>query len=72
MADFPWIHLGIGIFGNVTFIVGSVFFLFPGLQAAGIWLFIFGTFGMLLGSLGEVLVRYERHVQGRRGALPRR
>lgn len=27
----------------------------------GVWLFIVGSFGMLIGSLGEAVVRYERH-----------
>ncbi len=61
MRDFPWIHLVIGAFGNTTFFVGSIFFFWESTKAAGIWLFILGSFGMLVGSLGEAFVRHERH-----------
>jgi hypothetical protein len=61
--DRPWAHLGIGLFGNTTFVVGSVLFLYERLQTAGVWLFIVGSSGMLLGSLGELLARVERHVR---------
>lgn len=64
LADFPWVHLGIGLFGNTTFVVGSVLFLTPSRQQAGIWLFILGSTGMLLGSLGDLLARLERRVRG--------
>ncbi|TDC80734.1 YrhK family protein [Actinomadura sp. 7K507] len=63
LADFPWIHLGIGIFGNLAFVVGSVLFLYADLQRAGVWLFIAGSSGMLVGSFGEVLVRVENRVR---------
>ncbi|MGK2852835.1 MAG: hypothetical protein ACSLE3_01805 [Microbacteriaceae bacterium] len=26
LRDFPWVHLGIGLFGNAMFVVGSVMF----------------------------------------------
>ncbi|TDC68080.1 hypothetical protein E1200_12775 [Actinomadura sp. GC306] len=64
LGEFPWIHLGIGIFGNLTFVVGSVLFLYADLERAGVWLFITGSSGMLVGSLGELLVRVERRVRG--------
>ncbi len=59
LHDFPWIHQGITVFGNFTFVVGSVFFLFASLKVAGIWLFIVGTLAMFLGSVGQLLVTYE-------------
>lgn len=59
-ADEPWWHMGIGLFGNTTFVVGSVLFLNPSRQGIGIWLFICGSTGMLLGSIGELLARIER------------
>jgi hypothetical protein len=52
--------MGIGLFGNTTFVVGSVLFLEPSRQGIGIWLFIVGSTGMLLGSVGELLGRVER------------
>jgi hypothetical protein len=65
LLDRPWFHLGIGLFGNTTFVVGSVLFLNESLQQAGVWLFILGSSGMLLGSLGELLARVERHIRRR-------
>ena len=60
--DFEWIHICLGLFGNLTFLTGSVFYLFESLKQAGTWLFIIGAFFMLVGSVGNGLVRYvERH-----------
>lgn len=62
VQDFGWIHLSLGLAGNLAFFVGSIFFL-PALEAfklAGIWLFIIGSFLMLIGALGELLVRLWR------------
>lgn len=62
---FPWVHLGIGLVGGLTFFVGSIFFLWEGaLQLAGVWLFIIGSFGMVLGSLGQTLVKIETQLRG--------
>jgi hypothetical protein len=66
--DFPEIHLGIGLFGNTMFFVGSVCFLFPPLETLALWLFVVGSFGMLVGSLGQAFVRRER--RRRVGAAP--
>ena len=63
--EFPLIHLTVSMLGNTTFAIGSVLFFFHSLQRAGLWLFIIGSFGMLLGSLGEAFVRYERHKRSR-------
>ena len=57
--DYPWIHTGLGLVGNTTFFVGSIFFLFAGLQLAGTWLFIAGSLGMLIDTVGEALLRLE-------------
>ncbi|HET7329092.1 MAG TPA: YrhK family protein [Nocardioidaceae bacterium] len=59
--DFQWVHQGIGILGGVTFFVGSIFFLWESTKVYGVWLFIVGSFGMLVGNLGSFLVKYERH-----------
>ena len=58
LKDYAWIHLGLGWIGNMTFFVGSVFFLpaFKEFKELGIWLFIIGAFLMLLGSTGRFLV----------------
>ena len=55
----PWVHTAIGLFGNASFVVGSVFFLFEDLQRAGVWLFIVGSAGMLLDSVGNAIARLE-------------
>lgn len=67
--DYGWIHLSIGLAGNLTFLLGSVFFL-PGyegisvsvygnvmsLKTSGVWLFIIGAAMMSVGSIGRLLV----------------
>ncbi len=60
LQDFPFIHLIIGGFGNTAFLVGSVCFLFPSLERIALWLFVLGSLGMFVGSLGEVFVRHAR------------
>ncbi len=61
-SDFQWFHQGIGVFGGLTFFIGSIFFLWKDpIQLAGVWLFILGSFGMLIGSVGSFLVKWERH-----------
>ena len=53
----PWVHTAIGLFGNASFFVGSVFFLFESLQRAGVWLFIAGSAGMLIDRVGSAVAR---------------
>lgn len=70
---YAWVHTGLGLLGNICFVVGSVFFLFPSLKHAGTWLFIIGSSGMLLGSLGnaysmKVHRQWRRRVEQRRQA----
>lgn len=62
--QYQWFHLAMGLLGNTAFVVGSVFFLWESLKPAGVWLFIIGSAGMLLGSIGAAIVSYER-VKGR-------
>lgn len=57
--DIPWVHLGVALFGNAAFVVGSIFFLSPTLTRAGTWLFVVASWGMLIGVIGEILARYE-------------
>lgn len=51
-----WIHISLGIFGNVCFFVGSIFFLSEALQGLGTWLFIVGSAGMLIDSVGDAIL----------------
>ncbi|MFW6324428.1 MAG: YrhK family protein [Desulfovibrionales bacterium] len=60
IREYEWVHLGIGIFGNLCFFVGSIFFLFEPLKTYGTWLFIIGAFGMLVGAVGSGSVKLER------------
>ncbi len=60
LGDFPWVHLGLRLFGNTLFVVGSVLFFWESTKTLGVWLFVFGSSGMLLGSVGELLVRIEK------------
>lgn len=60
VRDYEWVHLGIGILGNFTFFIGSIFFLWKTLQVYGTWLFIIGAGGMFIGSLGSAIVKLER------------
>lgn len=62
VRDFGWIHTGIGLIGNFTFLVGSVFFLpsFEAWQTFGVWLFIVGSGLMFVGSAGDLMLKiYE-------------
>ncbi len=57
--EYTWVHLMIGIVGNVCFFLGSVFFLYKSLKTAGVWLFILGAGGMLIGKLGSAMVEWR-------------
>ena len=74
VQDFGWIHTGIGMLGNTAFFLGSIAFL-PDLgkwgavgtewKTVGVWLFIFGTFLMLVGAIGHFLVQVYEAREGR-------
>jgi uncharacterized membrane protein len=67
-----WLHQGIGVLGGLTFFVGSIFFLYEDpWKRVGTWLFIIGSFGMFIGNLGSVIVRYEIQKAGRRRPVAR-
>jgi hypothetical protein len=69
VKEYGWIHTGVGLTGNTLFLLGSIAFLptfktweAVGMewQTVGVWLFIFGAFFMLIGTLGNLLVKiYE-------------
>lgn len=58
IKDYGWIHLSLGLFGNGMFFAGSFLFLptFEEFKTIGVWLFIFGSFFMLIGAVGSLLV----------------
>lgn len=59
LEEFHWFHTSLGLLGNVCFFVGSVLFLWETTKAVGVWLFIVGSLGMLLGSVGDKAVQLE-------------
>jgi hypothetical protein len=59
-CHFQWIHIGVGILGNMAFLIGSFCFLQESLKTVGVWLFILGSFGMLIGSIGSAIVKFEQ------------
>lgn len=68
ISDFPWIHLGIGLFGNAAFVVGSAMFFFKSVETAAIWVFVVASTGMFIGSVGELIVRIEKRRQAGSGS----
>ena len=79
--DYGWVHLGIGMIGNVLFLTGSILFLpdWSSVQLAvtsnvvawktvGTWLFITGSVLMLVGRIGELLVSLYSRRKSRREA----
>lgn len=69
VQEFGWIHTGIGLCGNATFVSGSVLFLpaFDPWKTLGVWLFIVGASLMVVGSLGELMVKvYEARARAER------
>lgn len=61
--EYSWIHMGIGLIGNVLFFTGSILFL-PALEPykpIGVGCFIIGSFLMLIGAIGRFVVDiYDR------------
>lgn len=62
VEEYEWIHVGLGVIGNATFFVGSIFFLpvYEAWMTLGVWLFITGSLLMLIGALGNGAVRLLR------------
>ncbi|AKH42209.1 hypothetical protein FHS61_003026 [Altererythrobacter atlanticus] len=59
LQEYGWIHGGIGLTGNLAFFVGSILFLphFEEYKTTGVWLFIAGSFLMLLGAIGDLAAK---------------
>jgi hypothetical protein len=71
IREFPAVHLAIGVIGNIIFFVGSVLFIWHVTEVLAIWLFIIGSFGMMLGAIGQAFYTYERHrLNGAPGRTP--
>lgn len=55
--EYEWIHLTLGLIGNVLFLCGSVLFLLNS-EFIGIRAFIVGSSLMMVDSLGSILVKH--------------
>ncbi|SCG77530.1 YrhK-like protein [Micromonospora siamensis] len=67
---YPLAHLAIGLLGNLLFLTGSTLFVLGLSHPAG-YLFLAGSFAMLLGALGEVVKAIGRRAIRRHdAALP--
>ena len=55
--EYRRLHLGIGIFGNLCFVLGSVLFFkrFDAWETFAVWLFVVGSTGMLISAVGEAI-----------------
>lgn len=62
VRDFPWFHRWIGLIGNTMFFIATILTVFSGdwvLSTSSTWLFILGSFGMMVDSYGEKLFKYD-------------
>ena len=57
--EMAWFHKTIGVAGNTLLLVGALLFLSEGTQAVGTWFFVGGSLGMLLRSLGDLVITLE-------------
>ena len=57
--DYAWVHITLGIIGNLIFFSGSLLLLLrEELRHISIGLFVIGSFLMLIGTIGDALVHY--------------
>ncbi len=69
---FRWLHQIIGVLGGLTFVVGSICFLYEDVwRTVATWLFIIGSAGMFIGNLGNVVVRYQIEKSGQHRSVAR-
>lgn len=59
VRHYQWVHRTLGLIGNTSFVIGSIFFFWDFLMFAAIWLFVVGSAGMLVGSLGSAILKLE-------------
>jgi len=62
VADYDWIHTGIGLLGNLLFVVGSVLFLWESTKNLGVWTFVVGSTYMFIGSAGDASIKLGNHL----------
>lgn len=57
VREYSWIHLGLGLLGNLLFVIGSFLMFSPQTRQLSTWFFLAGSIGMLVGRLGEGIAR---------------
>ena len=59
VKDYGWIHVSLGVMGNLAFVIGSVLLLprFAPWKTLAVWFFIAGSALMLVGALGSAAVK---------------
>lgn len=59
VKDYGWIHVSLGVMGNLAFVIGSVLLLprFEPWKTLAVWFFIAGSALMLVGALGSAAVK---------------
>lgn len=69
VKDYFYIHLGIGLVGNLLFVLGSILFFktFEAWYTVAVWLFVAGSSGMFLGSLGRLFKTIYEAEERQRG-----
>lgn len=60
VSDYEWVHICLGLIGNCAFVVGSFLFFSKSTKDLALWLFVIGSSGMLIGSIGSAIVKYDR------------
>lgn len=58
IREHDWVHTALGLIGNAAFLVGSILFFWESTTMTGVWLFVIGAAGMLLGSIGQAVVKH--------------
>ena len=59
---YVWLHIANDALIALEFLIGSLFFLWPALEHAGVWLFVAGSCQMLVGPI----IRTANQLQVRR------
>ena len=57
---YQWVHVTLGLIGNLSFFIGSVLFFWESWKNVGIWLFVIGSLGMLIDTIGSAIEKYEK------------